>query len=366
MNWRERFIADVTHILEIEGYKAVQTITKPCIKAVFARKEDMELNPSTMHVAPTTSQTLLHTMQQSFTLTPSPSLSELGRTTSSQILSTSTEPLHTVASLHTTYSGAFVESSATIQSSLTMYVQPSSTTTTEDIFLPHECGDVIRPAGYNHLETTVLLLQNWPQGFTGQITFTTTVDVRDGWQVELVMNKEISSIIVYTVSTAATSGKRFTFHNKDYNKQLEKGTSVAIDFEATKQIVNENVPCMRAVFMWPIEKPCAKITSVTGSNFINATVTITSQWNEGIAGKITIVVPEEIRNGWKIDVLFDIPLTLTVYDAISSSSTGTLFTLTNQSYNRELQNGHTLGIDFNAAKQETGATVLCAHAIFHW
>ena len=129
------------------------------------------------------------------------------------------------------------------------------------------------------------------------------------------------------MTTAATSGKRFTFHNKDYNKQLEKGTSVAIDFEATKQIVNENVPCMRAVFMRVVEKPCAKITSVTGSNFMNATVTITSQWNEGIAGKITAVVPEEIRNGWEIDVLFGIPLTLTVYDAISSSSTGTLFVI---------------------------------------
>ena len=152
VNWREKFIADVTHILEIEGYKAVQTTTKPCIKAVFAWKEDMELNPSTMPVAPTTSQTFLHAMQQSFTLTPSPSLSELRRTTSSQILSTRTEPLHTVASLQTTYSRAFEETSATIQSSPAMHVQSLSTTTTGDIFLPHECGDVIRSAGYNHSE----------------------------------------------------------------------------------------------------------------------------------------------------------------------------------------------------------------------
>lgn len=319
LNWQERFIAGVTHILEIEGNKAVQAITKPCIKAVF----------------------------------------------SSPILSTGTERLQTT---QTTYSKTFEESSVNIQISPTIHVQPSSTTTTEngDVILPHECGYVTRPSGYYHLETTVLVLQDWPQGFTGQITFTTTIDVRDGWQVELVMNKAISSINVYTVTTTATSGRRFTFHNKDYNKQLQKGTSVAIDFEATKETVNENAPCMRAVFMWPIEKPCPKITSVSGSNLINATVDITSQWNEGIAGKITVVVPEEIRNGWQMDVLFDIPLTLTVYDAISTPSAGTHFTLTNQSYNKELHTGHILVIDFNAAKQEIGATVLCGHAVFHW
>ena len=372
LNWQERFIAGVTHILEIEGNKAVQAKTKPCIKAVFAWKQDMELISSTMPApgVPTTSQTVLHTMQQTFTVTPSqlPSISELRTTSSSPILSTSTERLRTMASLQTTYSNTFGESSVNIQISPTIHVQPSSTTTTEngETILPHECGYVTRPSGYYHLETTVLVLENWPQGFTGQITFTTTVDVRDGWQVELVMNKTISSINVHIVTTTATSGDRFTFHNKDYNKQLQKGTNVAIDFEATKEAVNENVPCMRAVFMWPIEKPCPKITSVSGSNFINATVNITSQWNEGIAGKITAVVPEEIRNGWQMDVLFDIPLTLTVYDAISTPSAGTHFTLTSQSYNRELQNGHTLVIDFDAVKQETGVTVLCGHAVFHW
>lgn len=369
LNWQERFIAGVTHILEIEGNKAVQAITKPCIKAVFAWKQDMELLSSTMPapVVPTTSQTVLHTMQQIFTVSPSQlsSISEIRTTSSSPILSTGTERLQTT---QTTYSKTFEESSVNIQISPTIHVQPSSTTTTEngDVILPHECGYVTRPSGYYHLETTVLVLQDWPQGFTGQITFTTTIDVRDGWQVELVMNKAISSINVYTVTTTATSGRRFTFHNKDYNKQLQKGTSVAIDFEATKETVNENAPCMRAVFMWPIEKPCPKITSVSGSNLINATVDITSQWNEGIAGKITVVVPEEIRNGWQMDVLFDIPLTLTVYGAISTPSAGTHFTLTNQSYNKELHTGHILVIDFNAAKQEIGATVLCGHAVFHW
>jgi hypothetical protein len=248
-------------------------------------------------------------------------------------------------------------------------MQPSSTTTTEvgDTILPHECGDVTIPSGYHYLETSVRILTDWPQGFSGEISFTPTIAVRDGWRVELVMDKAISLLNVYTVTTTASSGTRFTLHNKDHNKQLQIGSNVVISFETTKGSENENVPCIRAVFVWAIEKPCPKITVTSGSNSVNASVNITSQWNEGIAGEITVVIPAVIQTGWEIEVLFDIPLTLTVYDAIlSTSSTGTQFTLRNQSYNNRLETGHILVLAFTAIKQETGATVLCVDAVFSW
>ena len=376
LHWQEIFMAGVTHSLEIDGKKATHGIKTPCITAMFTWEKDMVVYSSTMPpLAPSANQTISHTVQQTFTPTssqlqfPSPSLSEIRITSSSAAISTSvTERLQSVTSLQTTYSKVYQTSSVNIQSSPTIQVQPSSTTTTEvgETILPHECGDVTLPSGYYHLETSVVVGSEWPQGFSGKITFTTTTQIRDGWLVELVMDKAISLLNVYTVTATASSGTRFTLHNKDYNKKIEEGTVFAIDFDAIKETENEKVPCMRAVFMWAIEEPCPKIDFVSGSNSINVTVNITSQWSEGVAGTITVVVPEEIRNGWQIEVVFDIPLALTVYIAISTPSTGTHFTLTNESYNKELQTGHNLVVDFTATKQENDATVLCADAVFHW
>ena len=372
LHWQELFMAGVTHNLEIDGKKAFLGIKNPCITVVFTWKQDMVVHPTMPPLVPSANQTISPTVQQTLTPAssqkfPSPSLSDIRITSSSAAINTLTERLQSTTSLQTTYSKVYQTSAINIQSSPTIHVRPSSTTTTGvgETILPHECGDVTVPSGYYHLETSVLLLSDWPQGFSGEINFTTTSHVRDGWRIELVMNKAISLLNVYDVTTTASSGTRFILHNKDYNKELQKESNVVIRFDTKKEKENDAAPCMRAVFMWAIEKPCPKLDR-SGSNSVNATVNITSQWNEGIAGKITVLVPAEIQNGWQIEVLFDIPLTLTVYDAISTSSTGTHFTLTNESYNRELQIGNILVVTFTAAKQEIGATVLCADALFQW
>ena len=369
--WQEMFMAGVTYVLEIVGTKAAQGVQNPCIAAVFAWKKDIVVYPSTISPLPYRNQTTSQIVQQTFTQTssqvikfPTTSISEI-RYTSSAVINTLTERLQTIT-LFETNSKMY---QTNIQSSPTIYTQPTSTTTTEvgDTILPHECGDVTVPYGFHHLETSVRVLTDWPQGFSGQILFNLTTNVRDGWRVELVMSKSISLLNVYTVTATASSGTRFTLHNKEYNKQLKSGSNVVINFDTIKERENENVPCIRAVFMWAIEKPCPAINVTSGGNAVNASVNITSQWNAGIAGEITVVVSAEIQTGWKIAVLFDIPLTLTVYDAIlSTSSTGTRFTLSNQSYNSRLQSGHILVLAFTATKQEIGATVLCANAIFTW
>ena len=372
LHWQEMFMVGVTHVLEIDGTKAAQGVQNPCIAAVFAWKRDMVISLSTISPFPYRHQTTSQTVQQTFTQTssqviqfPTPSISEI-RYTSSAVINTLTERLRTITSFGTTYSTMY---QTNIQSSPTIYTQPTSTTTTEvgDTILPHECGDVTVPSGFHYLETSVRVLTNWPQGFSGEISFNLTTKVRDGWRVELVMSKSISLLNVYTVTATASSGTRFTLHNKEYNKQLESGSNVVINFDTIKERENEIVPCIRAVFMWAIEKPCPVINVTSGGNAVNASINITSQWNVGIAGEITVVVPVEIQTGWEIAILFDIPLTLTVYDAIlSTSSTGTHFTVSNQSYNSRLQSGHVLVLAFTATKQETGATVLCADAIFTW
>ena len=363
LHWREMFIAGVTYILEIEGKKEAVGIKNPCITAVLAWKKSMEINPSTTTSnAPSTTS---YWVQQKLTPSLLPSLSKLPITSSSAI-STRTEQLQSIAFSQIVHSTKYHASSVVIKSSPTILVQPSTTTELGGTVLQHECGDVTLPSGYYHIEASVRVLTDWPQGFTAQITFTTTTDVRDGWQVELVMNKAISSLNVYTVTTTASSGKRFTLHNKDYNKQIGTESFFIIDFEAAKETENDDVPCMRAVFIWAIEEPCPKIDIVSGGNSTFATASIINQWNEGITGNITVLIPAEIQSGWQIEVLFDIPLTLEVYDAISSPLSGTRFTLMNKSYNKNLDIGHFLVVTFTATKQEIGATVLCVDAVFYW
>ena len=371
LHWQEMFMAGVTYVLEIDGTKAAQGVQNPCIAAVFAWKKDMVVYLSTISPLSYRNQTTTQTVQQTFTRTssqviqfPTSSISQI-RYTSSAGISTLTEPLQTMTSFET--NSKIYQTN--IQSSPTIYTQPTSTTTRVDVgdtILPHECGDVTVPSGFHYLETSVRVITDWPQGFSGEISFNLTTNVRDGWRIELVMSKSISLLNVYTV-TANGSGTRFTLHNKEYNNQLESGSNVVINFDTIKERENENVPCIRAVFMWAMEKPCPAINVTSGVNAVNASVNITSQWNAGIAGEITAVVPAEIQTGWEIALLFDIPLTLTVYDAIlSTPSTGTHFTLRNQSYNSRLQSGHVLVLAFTATKQETGATVLCTDAIFTW
>ena len=331
----------------------------------------IEVRPSTTQLLLSSEKTTSHTLQKMISPTllqplfSSPSSSEIQSASSG---STITEQLQSRTSLQITYSKPNKESSRTIQSSPTIHVHPSSTTTTEtgEIILPHACGDVIVPSGYTYMETTVVVLDNWPQGFKAAVKFTTTTEIRDGWRVVLVMDNAISLLTTYDVTPTPNSGTRFTLHNKDYIKHLERGRNVTVEFLATKEKENDDVPCMRGVLMWAIEKPCQKIESIRESNSVNANVTIISQWNEGISGKITVVVPATIQNGWQMKVLFDTPLTLTVHQAISSPLTGTQFTLTNESYNKVLQIGTILEITFTGTKNETGATVLCTDALFIW
>ena len=243
---------------------------------------------------------------------------------------------------------------------------PDTSSTTQSPVDPHPCGDVSVPSGFNSQELSVVVLQDWPQGFTGRITITAPAGVVDGWEIVLLLKNAISLLEVYVATTTPSSGTKFVLKNMDYNKALVEGSVTLVDFKATKQNENDEVPCTRAVFMWAKEVPCPTIAPVSGFKSLDAVFTIDSEWNEGLSGKITVVVPEDIPNGWEFRVIVSTPITLVVYEANSTPSSGTTFTLTNKDYNKSLTTGSSLVVSFTGTKQEIGSTVLCSSALFLW
>ena len=126
-----------------------------------------------------------------------------------------------------------------------------ASSTTQSPVDPHPCEDVSVPSGFNSLELSVVILQDWPQGFTGRITITAPAGVVDGWEMVFLLKNAISLLEVCVIATVTpSSGTKFVLKNKDYSKELVEGSVRVIFFKATKQNENDEVPCTRTVFMW--------------------------------------------------------------------------------------------------------------------
>ena len=240
--------------------------------------------------------------------------------------------------------------------------------------------------GINGEQTQTIVVDNWFNGFKGEIQLNLKNDVKGGWTIILSFSDATPNLQIWSAKIVQNEDdKVYTLRNKPWNKQLSKGI-FGLSFIAQKSAVGASTPTGNAVFIRKatIQPPIPTVdfstpqpsTARPSSSALttnrpsstrpqSATVVVVDEWFNGFKGEIHLNLKNDVKGGWTIILSFsDATPNLQIWSAkIVQNEDDKVYTLRNMPWNKQLSKG-IFGLSFIAQKSAVGGSAPTGKVVF--